>query len=441
MFRLRLRTSGIILIALLALVLPGFTGSAPVQVDTSADADSLLPEDTYPEDIDLLEEVIQSYYLLLESESYTGQYSMLHQDSNILENDKGTLTSFYKKLTELRNGKRDRVSILQIGDSHIQPGYFSGTARSALQSYFGNAGRGLVFPWRLAGTNQPDDIRITSTSIWRRSQTEIGISGYGLSAAQTGNLTIQTNNFFQKDNTFDQVTLILKEKENSYVWNITGREDELSTEESAFARQSVCQLSWLSPVSRAELTFKAENNADNLNLYGLILERQQPGLLYHSMGINGASFERMSRIAEFFPQIRILNPDLIIVSLGTNDVQGHFRSEEYLKGVKQFMKPLRKYVPGVPVLFTLPPDSYKNGVINSDLDKAAFLLKKYALDNRCAWWDLREVMGGAGSVSKWRSLGLAAADRKHYTPKGYMLQGHLFQQALLKGYKQYAEQN
>lgn len=429
------------LIALLVLFLPGFTGSAPVRADTSAEGDSLLPEEAYPEDIDLLEEIIQSYYLLLESESYTGQYSMLHQESNVLENDINTLSSFYKKLTELRNGRLDRVSILQLGDSHIQPGYFSGTARSALQNYFGNAGRGLVFPWKLAGTNQPDDIRITSSSYWQRSQTEIGISGYGLSASRTGNLMIQTNNFFQRDNTFNQATLILKEKQGTYNWTVTGLEDELSVEESAFARQSVCQLSWQNPVSRAELSFSAEDPQDRLNLYGIILERQQPGLLYHSMGVNGASFERMSKIAEFFPQIRILNPDLIIVSLGTNDVQGRFRGEEYLKGLKQFMKPLRKYVPGVPVLFTLPPDSYKNGVVNADLDKAASLLKKYALDNRCAWWDLREVMGGAGSVSRWRNLGLAASDRKHYTPKGYMLQGHLFQQALLKGYKQYAEQN
>lgn len=429
------------LIALLVLLLPGFSGSAPVQADTSAEGDSLLPEESYPEDIDLLEEIIQSYYLLLESESYTGQYSMLHQESNVLENDINTLSSFYKKLTELRNGRLDRVSILQLGDSHIQPGYFSGTARSALQNYFGNAGRGLVFPWKLAGTNQPDDIRITSSSYWQRSQTEIGISGYGLSASHKCNLTIQTNNFFQRDNTFNQATLILKEKEGTYNWNVAGLEDELTVEESAFARQSVCQLSWQNPVSRAELSFSAEDPQDRLNLYGIILERQQPGLLYHSMGVNGSSFERMSKIAEFFPQIRILNPDLIIVSLGTNDVQGRFRSEEYLKGLKQFMKPLRKYVPGVPVLFTLPPDSYKNGVVNSDLDKAASLLKKYALENRCAWWDLREVMGGAGSVSRWRNLGLAASDRKHYTPKGYMLQGHLFQQALLKGYKHYAEQN
>lgn len=430
-----------LMLILMAAMLLGIMQAGEKQTENGVNEDTLLVEETYPEDIDLLEEIIQSYYLLLESESYTNQYPMLKQAANVLENDAATLNSFYTKLAELRNSQRDRVTILQIGDSHIQPGYFSGTARSSLQRYFGNAGRGLVFPWRLARTNQPDDIRISSSSAWQRTSAEIGICGYGLQAKSAGNLYIQTNDFFQKDNTFDQITLIMKEKEYTYNWKVTGLEDELSCYESAFAEQSIYQLIWQNPVNKAELTFKAGNPTDMMNLYGIILERQQPGLLYHSMGVNGASFDKMSKIEEFFPQIRILNPDLIIVSMGTNDVQGHFRSEEYLKSLKQFMKPLRKYVSNVPVLFTLPPDSYKNGHNNQDLDKAAGLLKKYAIDNHCAWWDLREVMGGSGSVRNWRNLGLASGDFKHFTPKGYMLQGHLFQQALIKGYKNYAEKN
>ncbi len=159
----------LLLLALLAALLLGLVQAADLQENVVDEEDSLLVEENYPEDIDLLEEIIQSYYLLLESENFTGQYQMLHQDANVLQNDTNTMAEFYRKLTELRNGQRDRVSILQIGDSHIQPGYFSGTARSALQHYFGNAGRGLVFPWRLARTNQPDDIRITSTSLWQRS--------------------------------------------------------------------------------------------------------------------------------------------------------------------------------------------------------------------------------------------------------------------------------
>lgn len=403
--------------------------------------DTLNIEEAYPEDIDLLEEIIQSYYLLLDSQSLVQQYNFINQEANIIENDAVIMSGFYTKLAELRNGQRDRVTILQIGDSHIQPGYFSGTARSFMQRYFGNAGRGLVFPWKLARTNQPDDIRITSQSIWERSSEEIGICGYGLKAASAGNLNIQTNSFFQKDNTFDQITLILKEKDNSYSFSVKGQEEDLTTDISTFSDQCIYQLSWLNPVKQAEITFKADNAKDKLNLYGIILERQQPGLLYHSMGVNGASFDKMAKLDEFFPQIRILDPDLIIISLGTNDVQGRFRGEVYLKAVKQFMKQMKKAVPRVPVLFTLPPDSYKNGVPNNDIAKANTILKEYAMHNNYSWWDLREVMGGAGSIKQWRNNKLAGSDLKHYTPKGYMLQGHLFQQAMIKGYKKYAERN
>ena len=436
---LPLRSYRLPLIIIALILVFGVIIAGEIQNSLNSGNDTLVVEETYPEDIDLLEEIIQSYYMLLETQSVIQQYPMLNQDSNVIGNDSLALKGFYNKLAELRNGKRDRVTVLQIGDSHIQPGYFSGTARSSLQRYFGNAGRGLVFPWKLAGTNQPDDIKLTSNSHWQRSSQEIGICGYGLQAQAEGNLNIQTNNFFQKDNTFDQVTLIMKEQENSYTWNAAGLEEELTTTVNAFAEQSIYQLSWQNPVRQVELSFQADNPADKANLYGIVLERQQPGLLYHAMGVNGASFYRFSKIAEFFPQMRILNPDLIIVSLGTNDTQGRFREDVYLKTVKQFMKQLTKAVPQVPVLFTLPPDSYKNGRANQDIAKANAILQKYALDNNYAWWNLQEVMGGASSIRQWRSLGLAMSDLKHFTPKGYMLQGHLFNQALVKGYKNYAE--
>ncbi len=429
----------LVIIILTMILVLGIVMASEQNDKLNSDSDTLVYEETYPEDIDLLEEIIQSYYLLLDTQSIIEQYPMLNQEVNFIENDSLALKGFYSKLAELRNGQKDRVTILQVGDSHIQPGYFSGTARSSLQRYFGNAGRGLVFPWRMAGTNQPDDIRFSSKSSWQRSSNEIGICGYGLQAKAEGDLNIQTNNFFQTDNTFDQVTLIMKEQENSYAWTATGLEDELSQSVNTFADQSIYQLSWVNPVRQAELSFKADNSNDKANLYGIILERQQPGLLYHSVGVNGASFDRFSRINEFFPQMRILAPDLIIVSLGTNDTQGRFREDVYLKTVKQFMKQLSKAVPKVPVLFTFPPDSYKNGRDNQDIAKANELLKKYALDNNYAWWNLQEVMGGASSIMQWRRLGLASGDLKHFTPKGYMLQGHLFNQALIKGYKNYAE--
>ena len=56
------------------------------------------------------------------------------------------------------------VSILHVGDSHIQAEGSTSRTRALLQSKFGAAGRGLVTPFRLAGTNQPLDYKITSSS-------------------------------------------------------------------------------------------------------------------------------------------------------------------------------------------------------------------------------------------------------------------------------------
>ncbi|MDZ4120969.1 MAG: hypothetical protein U1C33_01015, partial [Candidatus Cloacimonadaceae bacterium] len=301
------------------------------------DKTPILSEDEYPEEIDSLEEFIQSYYLLLDSSDYLEKYRLVNHDKNEIKNASKALEDFYRKLLELRNGVRDRVVIFQIGDSHIQSGYFSGAARTSLQKYYGNAGRGLVFPWRLAGTNQPDDIRISSLSQWNRTNTEKGICGYGLWTKRAGNLSIRTNNFFGLDNSFNKITLITKEKENSYDWRMNNFEETPFIEIHSFADQAIYQLLWNTAVREIDLQYKAEDPEDVANLYGIILEQNQPGLLYHSVGVNGATFGKFSAIDDFFSQIKLLNPDLIVISLGTNDAQGRYRNDYFSQQLQIFM--------------------------------------------------------------------------------------------------------
>jgi len=47
------------------------------------------------------------------------------------------------KLYELKAGRIDRLTILQIGDSHTEADLFSGRLRALFQARFGNAGRGM----------------------------------------------------------------------------------------------------------------------------------------------------------------------------------------------------------------------------------------------------------------------------------------------------------
>ena len=75
---------------------------------------------------------------------------------------KEQLSPFFEKLRQLKNGEISRLHILHIGDSHLQAGFLPGELRYLLQATFGNAGRGLVFPYQIAKTNAPFDIRTES---------------------------------------------------------------------------------------------------------------------------------------------------------------------------------------------------------------------------------------------------------------------------------------
>lgn len=394
--------------------------------------EELFSEEEYPEDLDTLEEFIQSYYLLLDSDSYLKSYSFIDPAKNSLQNDQRALLPFYQKLLELRNGLREQVIIYQIGDSHVQSGYLSGTARSALQKYFGNAGRGLIFPYRLARTNQPDDYQISSPQSFTRIDKPRGMSGYILGNGTESELNIKTNSFFKIDCTYDQA-LIYANPEATMIFSQQEGIRNLDRAESG--DYSIHHLSFQDSGSTSKI--KLPMNLDKL--YGISLERSESGLLYHSMGVNGAGFYNLLDSPELFKQVSLLKPDLIIVSLGTNDAQGRFRGDVVTKNMESFMRMLKEEMPAVPLLFTLPPDSRKSGKTNKDISATGKILRDYALANNHAVWDLNEVMGGAGSISKWRKHSMAAKDHLHFTPKGYMLQGHLLYQAIIKGYKSFSE--
>ena len=88
--------------------------------------------------------------------------------NKITKPDSLAMTGFYQALDSLQNGTRQKVNVVHIGDSHIQADIFSGRMRSLLQDSdaFGNGGRGFVFPYPLARTNNPWNYKVTSTGLW-----------------------------------------------------------------------------------------------------------------------------------------------------------------------------------------------------------------------------------------------------------------------------------
>ena len=105
---------------------------------------------------------------------------------NSLYNAK-VLKPFFGKLKLLQSTKTGKINIVHIGDSHIQGDLMTNKIRKILQQKFGNAGRGLVFPYQLARTNGSYNERFKSNRTWESyrniypvKSNPIGLCGIGL---------------------------------------------------------------------------------------------------------------------------------------------------------------------------------------------------------------------------------------------------------------------
>jgi len=140
---------------------------------------------------------------------------VLRMDYNVLSND-STLLPFFEELARLKNKERGNISILHIGDSHIQGDYLSGTIRTGLQDIFGNAGRGLVFPYTVAKTYAPPDLVSNSNVVWtpkkilhHEDSVPLGVPGYAIVCTNKSfQLRMGVKNLNGHDNSFDRVCVL-----------------------------------------------------------------------------------------------------------------------------------------------------------------------------------------------------------------------------------------
>ncbi|GAB4139656.1 MAG: GDSL-type esterase/lipase family protein [Bacteroidia bacterium] len=379
-------------------------------------------------------------------------YPFIRKDLNVINNDSAALAEFYVKLWELQTGKRDRVTVVHIGDSHIQADFFSGVMRQNLQLQFGNAGRGTVFPYRTAKSNEPYSYKTFTTSDWTFKRNvfynqplPIGLAGYTVQAADTNaSILLSVKDQPGLDYSFTKFTLFHSKGDSMYDFAVC---DEFNcrlgyfnaTEGDSFT--SV--LNFEKPMHSIMLDcMPHDTTGKKVQIYGMLLENNQKGILYNTIGVNGAMYMHYNKSQYFIDQLAYLKPDLVIISLGTNEgYYPGFKSEGMYANMDTLITNIAKVAPQTKFLLSTPGDSFrrtKNGrVKNPDIRESRNTVIRYAGEHQLAYWDLWGVMGGYGSMAKWYVSGLASKDRVHFSRKGYELQGELMYNALMKGYENF----
>lgn len=370
-------------------------------------------------------------------------------DSNRISGNVAALDELFRKWNAVESDTSVVVSILHLGDSHIQAGFFSGAVRDSLQAVFGNAGRGLIAPLKLLGTNEPPDYTITSPNSWYgakcvdlRPQEEIGVSGMVLATSDREiEFRIEDKTPFDRVLAFHHARAPLLEVSDSLdagIWCPEPSEELTSIQLDS----AVCRV-----VLKARVTDTAYAHPC---FYGFSLDRTQNGVRYHSVGINGNTFSAFVRNPQIFEQAAWLEPDLVIVSLGTNDCSGSRFDREYVeRQVANLLDQIARSMPTAAVLMTTPMEFCRavrsRGRVYRRENPHVVSMREVILNEAASRgipvWDFYEVAGGKGAVTSWFGSGMMNRDRIHLTREGYQMQGKLLVEALLSAYSGYLQRS
>lgn len=352
---------------------------------------------------------------------------------NVMLNYQGDTTwlRFTEKIAKVMAEGKGNVNIVHLGDSHIQGGYFSNRFRELLAEKYGAAGRGFVFPYVMVKTNSPEDVKFSSGSAWfgqkynhNPLKVKTGIAGYNLSSADTvSSLSLSLKQGSDSLYPFNELVIYHNDHHLKIVSGTESKSNFQVLDTNLFASHLIFEKESRENI----LLFRSEG----FQLYGLELRNMHPGFRYHAIGINGLSYGAYVRYIDYLPLVKALQPDCIVISLGTNDAYVRKLNEgEPGVWIKLLINSFRKEFPGCCIILTTPGDHLMDRrYVNPNLIKVQSVIATIAKEENCLYWDFFSVMGGPGASKTWLKNGLMYKDILHLSKAGYKLQAELFFEA------------
>ncbi|WP_106829233.1 GDSL-type esterase/lipase family protein [Parabacteroides pacaensis] len=367
-----------------------------------------------------------------------------------------TLKHFFQELEALRQGKDTVISIVQLGDSHIQCGYLSGQLMRLFHKDFGNAGRGLIVPLKLTRTNEPDDYFIRSTikdwqkgrCIQREPKCPIGIGGIGIKTmVRKINMEVIIAEHNGAGYEFNQAILFRHPLATPLIATGIPRDSvKTQTGKVPFCPNVICDTISFSTLTDTLLLRSHTLPTKYNNLYyGLSLSNGKAGVLFHSIGVNGAMYVNYAD-SNYVKQLALLKPSLLILSMGTNETFGRrFNAAEFKDQIANLIKLIQCYLPQTALMITTPPECFQRKRINkktvylrnTNTDIAAKTIAQYAREKGILCWDLYKITGGKGSSKIWFKTQMFGRDRIHFTKETYREQGNLLYRSLMRKYNNF----
>ena len=384
---------------------------------------------------------------LLSNQLKAQQYPFINYDQSklYLAKDSSQFMKFYKKIDELREGKRKKVTIVHFGGSHIQAGFWTEVLMDGFQSMGNFKGGGtFIFPFKIVKSNSPHFFKSFTTGKWIRKRSALakemcdnlgmaGMAGITNDSANTFGFNLLKNNHHQSFNSLR----VYHNFNPSFEFSIADQTG-LQFVRNDFKKNGYTEFFFESYIDSVNFNLvKKDSIIPNFMLRGFSISNDNPGFYYAAIGVNGASTSSYLRCQEFVNELATIPPDLVIFSLGVNDTHStSFSKDQFMANYDSLISLVKVASPNTAILFTTVTDNYMTRrTANKRPIKAEEAMFELMEKHKAAVYDLYAVMGGYKSIYKWQKAGLAAKDKVHFNGRGYSILANMMFDAINRSYK------
>jgi lysophospholipase L1-like esterase len=356
------------------------------------------------------------------------------------------LEPFYAALRDLARGSDPdgKVRVLAYGASHTDADVYPHYLRAYLQERFGNGGHGFVHvarPWRWY---RHVDMSVEGDKYWvtehaqRASGRQDGLYGLLGASLSTKNKRAFGRVSARHDAVGSHFEIYYLAQPKGGSFRVIADGERIAKVKTRADATAAGYHAFELPEGAHTIEIQPEGNGE-VRLFGMTVERGEPGVVVDTLGIGGTRASNMLAWDEAVWGDNVRRRDPVILAYGTNEANDSDRSiGSYETDLREVIAKMRRVAPEAACMLVGPGDFPMPGGDGSwmprpRLSEIIDVQRQVATDTGCAFWDARAFMGGELSMTRWAASDppMAKADHIHLTKRGYVRMGMALVDAMM----------
>ncbi|HMA92482.1 MAG TPA: GDSL-type esterase/lipase family protein, partial [Polyangiaceae bacterium] len=360
------------------------------------------------------------------------------------------LVPFFSRLSATMAKQSGAITrIVHFGDSVVASDYVSGTLRRRFQEQFGDSGHGFTLLANAWPAYFHEGVTRFATSGWLISRVVgpladdgwHGLGGVSFKAPPHLLARIGTAKKGDVGRKVSRFVLMYVESPDGGMVNIKLDGVAQSALDTSGPKKQFRTSTYSAPDGEHELELQTVKGTSRF--FGVVLERDQPGVVLDAIGIQGARIRFLDKQddAHYKEQLLWRDPALVIYQFGANEsADGYaYSMADYHQTMKAVVEQQRAALPNASCLILGAMDrATRKGDEIRSLTIIPLLVaqqRKVAFEVGCAFFDTFRAMGGPGSMPNWFRRDLGQSDLAHPTAVGAEVIGNWIYRALMQAGK------